>query len=51
MASQTRSSKEENMDATESLLKIRNVIDGRMMQIGGDATTGRGLVVVRVQGG
>lgn len=51
MASKTRSGKEENMDAAEALMKIRNVMDGRLMQIGGDATTGRGLVVARVQGG
>lgn len=51
MTSKTRSGKEENIDATETLLKIRNVLDGRLIQIGGDATTGRGLVVARVQGG
>ena len=28
--------------------KIANVIDGKTLQIGGDATTGRGLVVARV---
>jgi CRISPR-associated protein Cmr4 len=26
------------------------VIDGKLLQIGGDATTGRGLVVAKVEG-
>ncbi len=50
MASRTRSGKDD-LDAAEAMLKIRNVIDNRLLQIGGDATTGRGLVVARVQGG
>ena len=35
------------MEAAEVMLKIR-AIDGRLLQIGGDATTGRGLVVARI---
>ncbi|RTZ79211.1 MAG: type III-B CRISPR module RAMP protein Cmr4 [Gammaproteobacteria bacterium] len=50
MASRTRSGKDD-LDAAEAMLKIRNVIDKRLLQIGGDATTGRGLVVAQVQGG
>ncbi len=50
MASRTRSGKDD-LDAAEAMLKIRNVIDNRLLQIGGDATTGRGLVVAQVQGG
>ena len=50
MASRTRSGKDD-LDAAEAMLKIRNVIDNRLLQIGGDAITGRGLVVAQVQGG
>ena len=50
MASRTRSGKDD-LNAAEAMLKIRNVIDNRLLQIGGDATTGRGLVVAQVQGG
>lgn len=53
LASQTRTGKNkrekeawENADGV--LLKIKNVIDGKLLQIGGDATTGRGLVVAKV---
>ncbi len=51
LASRTRSGKEEKIDSKEVMLKIRNVIDGKLLQIGGDATTGRGLVMARIQGG
>ena len=50
MASQTRT-KGENDDAAGVMAKIRNVIDGKLLQIGGDATTGRGLVVAKMVGG
>jgi CRISPR-associated protein Cmr4 len=30
------------------MAKIKNLIDGKLLQIGGDATTGRGLVVAKV---
>ena len=49
LASQTRTGRREDWeDATGVMLKIRNVIDGRLLQIGGDVTTGRGLVVAKV---
>lgn len=49
-ASATRTGKAEGrMDAAEVMVKLRNAIDAKVMQIGGDATTGRGLVLVRVQ--
>lgn len=49
MASQTRTGKtEDHDDATGVMAKIKNVIDGKLLQIGGDATTGRGLVVAKV---
>ena len=48
-ASQTRD--ENAMSAAEVMPKIKNAVDGKVLQIGGDATTGRGLVVARVVGG
>lgn len=36
------------MDAANVMLKLTTVINGQLLQIGGDATTGRGLVVARV---
>lgn len=49
MASQTRTGKsEEHLQAEEVLAKIRPLLDGRLLQLGGDATTGRGLVVATV---
>ncbi len=53
LASQTRTGngKDKEMEADKVLVKIKNLIDGKPLQIGGDATTGRGLVVARVVGG
>lgn len=51
LASQSRSTKETKLEAIEVMLKTRTVLDNRLLQIGGNATTGRGLVVARVQGG
>lgn len=49
MASQTRSGNSaEHLQAEEVLAKIRPLLDGRLLQLGGDATTGRGLVVATV---
>jgi CRISPR-associated protein Cmr4 len=52
-ASQTRSGKAEegSMDAVEVMLKMKNALDERLLQVGGDATTGRGLVLTKVVGG
>jgi len=50
MASRTRSGKDD-LPAVEAMLKVKNILDNRLLQIGGDATTGRGLVVARMQGG
>ena len=49
-ASRTRTGKQngDEMEAAEVMPKIRTAIDGKTLQIGGDATTGRGLVVARV---
>ena len=51
MASQTRSGKEEKMQAEEVMAKMHNVLNDRLLQIGGDATTGRGMVIASVVGG
>jgi CRISPR-associated protein Cmr4 len=49
MASATRSGKsEDRLQAVAVMSQIRTVLHGRMLQIGGDATTGRGLVVAHV---
>lgn len=46
-----RDEKEDWEEAAGVFLKIRNVIDGRLLQMGGDATTGRGLVMAKVTEG
>jgi len=51
LASQTRSGKEDKLDAADVMLKLKNIIDNKLLQLGGNATTGRGLVVARVTGG
>ncbi|TVQ89486.1 MAG: type III-B CRISPR module RAMP protein Cmr4 [Chromatiaceae bacterium] len=50
LASQTRTGKARDdwEGANGVMLKIKNVIDGKLLQVGGDATTGRGLVLTRV---
>ncbi len=53
LASQTRTGKKKNEkedweDAMGVMAKIKNVIDGKLLQIGGDATTGRGMVVAKM---
>lgn len=49
MASRTRTGKaEEQLDAVEVMGQMKTVLDGRLLQVGGDATTGRGLVVARI---
>jgi len=47
MASQTRSGKD-TLPAEVVMSHIKSVLHGRLLQIGGDATTGRGLVVASV---
>ena len=50
LASQTRTGNgaDREMPAEHVLAKIKNVLQGQVLQIGGDATTGRGLVKARV---
>src|SRR5690606_174524 len=45
LASQTRSGKGEPTPAETVMAQIKGVLHGKLLQIGGDATTGRGLVV------
>lgn len=50
MASQTRT-KGDNLPAEAVLSQIKTLIHSSLLQVGGDATTGRGLVVANVVGG
>lgn len=50
MASRERSGKGE-LAAEAVLAQVKGAIDGQLLQVGGDATTGRGLVNVRVING
>jgi CRISPR-associated protein Cmr4 len=47
LASQTRTGKADN-PAETVMAQIKGVLHGKLLQIGGDVTTGRGLVVARV---
>ena len=40
----------EDQPAEFVMAQIKAVIDGKLLQIGGDVTTGRGLVVAKVEG-
>lgn len=52
MASQTRTGKADGqLDALEVMGIMRQRLDGKLLQIGGDATTGRGLVVIKLAEG
>jgi CRISPR-associated protein Cmr4 len=48
LASQTRSTKEEKLDAQIVMAHMKAVLHSRLLQVGGDATTGRGLVAATV---
>jgi len=49
LASQTRTRrKEDAMDAQGVMLKLKNLLDHKVLQVGGDATTGRGLVTLKI---
>jgi CRISPR-associated protein Cmr4 len=52
LASQTRrgNAKEEELSAEAVMSQVRGALNGKLLQIGGDATTGRGLVLARVEG-
>ncbi len=48
LASQTRSNKEEKLDAQIVMAHMKAVLHSQLLQVGGDATTGRGLVAATV---
>ncbi|GHT89553.1 type III-B CRISPR module RAMP protein Cmr4 [Betaproteobacteria bacterium] len=50
LASKTRTGKEGGLEAEAVMSQLRGALDGKLLQIGGDATTGRGLVVAKVEG-
>jgi CRISPR-associated protein Cmr4 len=52
LASQTRTgkAKEEELPAEAVMSQLKGALDGKLLQIGGDATTGHGLVIARVEG-
>ena len=52
LASATRTGRaDDRLEADEVLIKLKTALDGKLLQIGGDATTGRGLVVLKVMEG
>ena len=49
LASQSRSGKKDgDIPAEEVMFKMKAALNGRLVQIGGDATTGRGLVMINM---
>jgi CRISPR-associated protein Cmr4 len=51
LASQTRTGKaDQHLDATAVMSQIKAVIHSKLLQLGGDATTGRGLMAATVVG-
>lgn len=50
LASQTRTGKGDNNEtpAEAVMAQIKAVVDGKLLQIGGDVTTGRGLVIAKI---
>ena len=52
LASATRTGRQgDELDADAVLIKLKTALDGKLVQIGGDATTGRGLVVLTLTEG
>jgi CRISPR-associated protein Cmr4 len=48
LASRTRTGKQDDEDAQSVIYKMKSVLNGKLLQIGGDATSGRGLVTATV---
>ncbi|GAB4483275.1 MAG: type III-B CRISPR module RAMP protein Cmr4 [Erythrobacter tepidarius] len=48
MASQTRTGKDGGLPAKKVFEQLKTALDGRLLQVGGDATAGRGLVMARI---
>ncbi len=52
LAGATRTGRKDGaLDAGEVLVKLKTALDGKLLQIGGHATTGRGLVMLKVMEG
>lgn len=51
LASATRTGRDDRLEAEDVLIKIKTALDGKLLQVGGDATTGRGLVMLKVTEG
>lgn len=52
LASATRTGRQDDaLGADEVLVKLKTALDGKLVQVGGDATTGRGLVMLKVMEG
>jgi CRISPR-associated protein Cmr4 len=52
MASATRTGRQDDLiEAEEVMVKLRTALDGKLLQIGGDATIGRGLVMLKMTEG
>ena len=49
MVGKTRTGKGEESSADDVLQTMKSLLNGQLLQVGGDATTGRGLVVATVQ--
>ncbi|MDR3214571.1 MAG: type III-B CRISPR module RAMP protein Cmr4 [Azoarcus sp.] len=50
LASKTRTGKGNELEAEAVMSQIKGALDGKLLQIGGDATTGRGLVIAKLEG-
>lgn len=50
MASKTRTGKADELDAITVMAQIKTIIHSKVLQLGGNATTGRGLVAATVVG-
>lgn len=51
LASKTRSGdKSDTLDAKDVIAEMRQALDGKLVQLGGDSTTGRGLLALRIEG-
>ncbi|MFU2488983.1 type III-B CRISPR module RAMP protein Cmr4 [Thauera sp. WH-1] len=48
LASRTRTGKSPETPAEAVMAQVRGALDGKLLQIGGDVTTGRGLVVAKL---
>jgi CRISPR-associated protein Cmr4 len=51
MASRELSGRGDGLDAEAVMQKLRTALHGKVLQLGGDATTGRGLVLARIEEG